>query len=111
MKNHLIIFSLLMTFLSSCMNNQTAQNEIQKDSTTLQNEGFTEMQIIENRKTSCIFLLQDSNKTIYEAQDLSTKIPNIKAGNTVWIKFSSLRRISVCNAQPISITEVLNSNN
>lgn len=95
-----------MTFLLSCANNKIPKNEMQKDSTTLQNEGFTEMQIIENRKTSCIFLLQDSNKTIYEAQDLSTKTPNIKAGNTVWIKFSSLRRMSVCNAQPISITEI-----
>ncbi len=100
-----------MTFLSSCMNNQTAQNETKKDSTTLQNEGFTEMQIIENRKTSCIFLLQDQKKTIYEVQDLSTKIPKIKAGNTVWIKFSSLRRMSVCNAQPISITEIYKTAN
>lgn len=108
MKNHLIIFSLLMTFLSSCINNKTTQNEMQKDSTTLRNEGFTEMQIIEDRKTSCIFLLQDPNKTIYEVQDLSTKIPNIKSGNKIWAKFISLRRISVCNAQPIEITEIFN---
>lgn len=99
-----------MTFLLSCANNKTQKNEMQKDSTTLQNEGFTEMQIIEDKKTSCIFLLQDQNKTLYEVQDISTKIPTIKSGNKVWIKFSSLRRMSFCNAQPISITEIFNSN-
>lgn len=110
MKNHLLIFSLLMTFLSSCMNNQTAQNEIKKDSTTLQNEGFTEMTIIEDRKTSCIYLLQDPNKVLYEVENLSSKVSNPKAGNKIWAKFISLRRMSVCNAQPIELTEIHNSN-
>ena len=106
MKKHLLIFSLLMTFLSSCINNQNAQNEMQKDSTTLQNDGFTEMQIIEDRKTSCAYLLQDLNKTLYEVKDLSSKVSNLKAGNKIWLKFISLRRMSVCNAQPIEITEI-----
>lgn len=110
MKNYLIIFSLLMMLLSSCMNNSTAQNEMKKDSTTLQNEGFTEMQIIEDQKTSCIYLLQDLNKTIYETEDLSSKVTNIKAGNKIWIKFVSLRKMSECNAQPIEITEFYNQN-
>ena len=98
-----------MTFFLSCVTHKTTQKEIKKDNTTLQNEGFTEMQIIEDRKTSCIFLLQDLNKTIYEVQNLSSKIPNLKSGNIVWVKFYSLRRMSVCNAQPISITEMFNN--
>lgn len=96
-----------MTFLS-CMNNQTTKTEMQKDSAALRNEGFTEMKIIEDRKTSCIYLLQDENKTLYEVEKLASKVTNIQAGNTIWVKYISLRRMSVCNAQPIEITEMVN---
>lgn len=95
-----------MTFLASCANNKTPQNKIQKDPKTLENEGFTEMQIIEAKKTPCIYLLQDFNKIVYEVENLSSKVPNLKAGNKIWVKYISLRRMSSCNAQPIEITEV-----
>lgn len=106
MKNQLLIFSSLMIFLTSCMNNKVPLSENQKDSTTLQYEGFTEMQIIEDKKTTCIYLFQDLNKIKYEVENLSSKVSSPKAGNKIWVKYISLRRMSVCNAQPIEITEV-----
>lgn len=79
---------------------------MKKDPNTLQNAGFTEMTIIEDPKTSCLYLLQDPNKTMYEVENLASKIGDLKAGNKFWVKFVSLRRMSVCNAQPIEITEI-----
>lgn len=105
MRNSLFIITL-MVFMSSCINNKMMKNEIQKDTKTLQNDGFTEMQVIEDRKTSCVYLLQDVNKTVYEVENLSTKVSNFKVGNKLWIKFISLRRMSSCNAQPIEITGI-----
>lgn len=70
------------------------------------NEGFTEMTIVENKNTSCEFLLQDKENNLYEVQDIATKIPMLKAKKQIVIKFTHLKKMSVCDAQPIVIDEI-----
>lgn len=69
-------------------------------------DGFTEMTIVKSKNTSCEFLLQDNNENLYEVENIFTKIPMLKNGNKIWIKYISLRKMSVCGAQPIQIIEV-----
>lgn len=71
-----------------------------------QKDDFTEMTIVESKNTSCEFLLQDTENNFYEVQDISKKIPMIKAGKKIGIKYTSLRKMSVCDAQPIMIDKI-----
>lgn len=65
------------------------------------------MTIIESKNISCEFLLKDSKSNLYEVQEIESKIPDIKSEKKIWVKFTPLRKMSVCNAQPISIDEVI----
>lgn len=105
MKINLIIFTFL---LLSCVNKATSDTNNQSNSTEMnsQTEGFTEMTILESKNTSCRFLLKDDNNSLYEVENIATKIPDIQTKNKIWIKFTPLRKMSVCDAQPISIDEI-----
>ena len=97
----LAFFSILLSTLS-CVT--PVQNTGSDEGTGTVPEKFTEMTAIKNDK--CSFLLQDKSAQKYEVQAITSKIPNLSDGKKVWITFQPLRRMSVCGAQPIEITEV-----
>lgn len=103
MKIYFIIFSFL---LLSCASKTISENQSNSIEMNTQKEGFTEMTIVESKNTSCGFLLKDDKNSLYEVENITAKIPNIQTKNKIWIKFTPLRKMSVCDAQPISVDEI-----
>lgn len=103
MKINLIIFTFL---LLSCASKVKSDNQSNSTEMNAQTEGFTEMTIVESKNTSCGFLLKDDKNILYEVENITTKIPNMQFKNKIWIKFTPLRKMSICDAQPISVDEV-----
>ena len=69
-------------------------------------DGFTEMRIIEANDTPCQFLLRSKDGTVYEVEDIQSRIQGMKADTNIYVKFTALKRVSHCNAQPIKIDEL-----
>lgn len=69
-------------------------------------DGFTEMRIIESNDTPCQFLLKSKDGTVYEVEEIQSRIPGMKANTNLYVKFTPLKRVSQCNAQPIKIEEL-----
>lgn len=97
---------LISSFIVLSCASQSESGQTNSNNMEASKDGFTEMTIIASKNISCEFLLQDKENNLYEIQDISEKIPAIKKGNKIWIKYTSLRKMSVCEAQPIQIDEV-----
>lgn len=101
-----IIFLLSAFILLSCANQNQTNNPTTSTDMESSNDGFTEMTIVESKNTSCEFILQDKENNLYEVESITNKIPMLKAKKQIAIKFTHLKKMSVCDAQPIVIDEI-----
>ena len=101
-----ISFILLAFILLSCVGQNELNNQSASTDMEIPIDDFTEMTIVESKNISCEFLLQDKDNNLFEVQDIAEKIPMIKAGMKIGIKYTLLRKMSICDAQPIVIDEI-----
>jgi hypothetical protein len=69
-------------------------------------QGYSELIIVQSNHSNCPYLLKNQEGVLLEVENLETKISGIQANQKVWVKYTMLRKVSICNAQPISIDEV-----
>lgn len=97
---------LIGFLLISCSTQKLNENSSAMDTEKLIQNGFIELTLVDTKEINCDFLLQNTEGTFFEVEDLASKIAQPKTGDKIWVKYQLLRKMSICGAQPISIEEI-----
>jgi hypothetical protein len=103
MKYYIYIIGFLLISCSSQIPNDQSNS---MDTEKLIQDGFTELTLVKSQDAKCEFLLKNTEGTLFEVENLASKLAQPKLGDKVWIKYQMLRKMSICGAQPISIEEI-----